>query len=84
MKEKLYSIFKRGLKISIKILLMLSFFAFLIVPFLHKLLDEVIAKCIWYPSCAIFIISFVSSVCKIEHKNKKSLIANKKQYILKH
>lgn len=73
MKEKLYSIFKRCLKISIKILLMLLFLAFLIVPFLHKLLDGIIAKCIWYPSCAIFIISFVSSVCKIEQKNKKTI-----------
>lgn len=73
MREKIYNIFKKSLNVFLKIVIILSSLLFFIIPFLNKLLDEVVANCIWYPSCAIFVFSLVKSVRKTESENKKNI-----------
>lgn len=59
---------KKALKISAKALIAIIgiavTLAFIVVPFLHIKIDAVIAKCIWYPSCVLFVVSAVATVFK--------------------
>ena len=44
---------------------------FIAVPFLHNKINDVVAKCIWYPSCLLFVASAIATVFKKPKKTSK-------------
>ena len=56
-------------KIVILLFLLCVFSVFVVVPFLHNLMNHLLAQCLWYPACAIFLIFSTKAL-----KNDKSLL----------
>ena len=66
---------KKALKISVKVLIAIigiaATVAFIAVPFLHNKIDTIVAKIIWYPSCALFVASVIATIFKKPKKLSK-------------
>lgn len=61
-KETAVKFFKstaKALRIPLRIALVL---AFVVIPFLHNKISNEVAKCIWYPTCALYIISDIANI----------------------
>lgn len=64
MKEKALRILKISAKVLVAIVGIVITVAFVAVPFLHNIMNNVVAKCIWYPSCLLFVASAIATVFK--------------------
>lgn len=49
-----------------------SLLSFVVVPFLHGKLNDVVAQCIWYPSCVLFLGFAISNALSKPRKNTES------------
>ena len=67
-KKVMSNIFKICGRVSMVTLGIASLGAFLVIPFLHNYIDHTWAQWIWYPACAIFV---VSAVIDSHSTNKK-------------
>ena len=67
-KQTIANIFKTCGRISIATLGIASLAAFIVIPFLHNSIDRTWAQWIWYPACAIFV---VSAILDFNSPNKK-------------
>lgn len=67
-KKVMTNILKMCGRVSIVTLEIASLGAFLVIPFLHNYIDHTWAQWIWYPACAIFV---VSAVIDSHSTNKK-------------
>lgn len=67
-KKVLTNIFKMCGRVSMVTLGLASLGAFLVIPFLHNYIDHTWAQWVWYPACAIFI---VSAILDSHNTNKK-------------
>ena len=67
-KKVMANIFKICGRVSMATLKIASLEAFLVIPFLHNYIDHTWAQWIWYPACAIFV---VSTVIDSHSTNKK-------------
>ena len=63
-KEKVLKILKISAKVMITIIGIAALLAFVVVPFLHSKMNDVVAKIVWYPSCVLFVVSAVATVFK--------------------
>lgn len=63
-KEKTLKILKISAKALMAIIWIAIAVAFIAIPFLHNKMNDVVAKCIWYPSCLLFIASAIATVFK--------------------
>lgn len=63
-KEKVLKILKISAKVIIAIIGIAALLAFVVVPFLHSKINNVVAKFVWYPSCVLFIISAITIIFK--------------------
>lgn len=63
-KEKALRILKISAKVLVAIVGIALTVAFIAVPFLHNIMNDVVAKCIWYPSCLLFVASAIATVFK--------------------
>ena len=63
-KEKALKILKISSKVIIAIISIAALLAFVVVPFLHSKIKDVVAKFVWYPSCVLFVVSAVATVFK--------------------
>lgn len=63
-KEKALKILKISAKVMIAIIGIAALLAFVVVPFLHSKINDVVAKFVWYPSCVLFVVSAVATVFK--------------------
>lgn len=63
-KEKTLKILRISAKVLIAIIGIAITVAFIAVPFLHNIIDAVVAKCIWYPASILFIASSIINVLK--------------------
>ena len=68
-KQTIANIFKTCGRISIATLGIASLAAFIVIPFLHNCIDHTWAQWIWYPACAIFV---VSAILDSHSTNKKT------------
>ena len=48
---------------------LVALLSFVIIPFLHGKLNDVVAQCIWYPSCVLFLIFAISNAFSKQGKN---------------
>jgi hypothetical protein len=46
--------------------------SFVVIPFLHGKLNDVVAQCIWYPSCVLFLGFAISNALSKPRKNTES------------
>lgn len=69
LKSVLSKVFKVCKKVLTAVVGVSSFIAFLIVPFLNNCIDHTLAKWIWYPACAIFILS---AFLELHNSNKRT------------
>ena len=67
LKSVLSKVFKVCKKVLTAVVGISSLIAFLVVPFLNNCIDHTLAKWIWYPACAIFILSAILEL----HNSKK-------------
>lgn len=67
-KERFINIFKIIISIIWRIIGIVAIISFVIVPFLHKIINHIFAQWIWYSSCAIFLLLLL-----IGTKNNKTL-----------
>lgn len=67
-KKVMTNILKMCGRVSIVTLGIASMGAFLVIPFLHNYIDHTWAQWIWYPACAIFV---VSAILDSHNTNKK-------------
>ena len=58
-KGVILTVLKAFKKIVIAIVGIASLIAFLVVPFLHNCIDHTLAQWIWYPACALFVVSVI-------------------------
>ena len=58
-KEKALKILKISAKVIVAIIGIAALLAFVVVPFLHSKINDVVAKFVWYPSCVLFVVSVV-------------------------
>ena len=63
-KEKALQILKISAKVLVATVGIALTVAFVAVPFLHNIMNDVVAKCIWYPSCLLFVTSAIVTVFK--------------------
>lgn len=63
-KEKALKILKISAKVIVAIIGIAALLAFVVVPFLHSKINDVVAKFVWYPSCVLFVVSAVATVFK--------------------
>ena len=63
-KEKALKILKISAKVLIAIIGIAITVAFIAVPFLHNQINDIVAKCIWYPSCLLFVAFAIATVFK--------------------
>ena len=63
-KEKALKILKISAKVIVAIIGIAALLAFVVVPFLHSKINDVVAKFAWYPSCVLFVVSAVATVFK--------------------
>ena len=63
-KEKALKILKISAKVIVAIIGIAALLAFVVVPFLHSIINDVVAKFVWYPSCVLFVVSAVATVFK--------------------
>ena len=63
-KETALKILKISAKVIIAIIGIAALLAFVVVPFLHSKINDVVAKFVWYPSCVLFVVSAVATVFK--------------------
>ena len=63
-KEKALKILKISAKAMITIIGIAALLAFVVVPFLHSKMNDVVAKIVWYPPCVLFVFSAVATVFK--------------------
>ena len=63
-KEKVLKILKISAKVIVAIIGIATLLAFVVVPFLHSKINDVVAKFVWYPSCVLFVVSAVTTVFK--------------------
>lgn len=63
-KEKALKILKISVKVLIVIIGIAITVAFIAVPFLHNQINDIVAKCIWYPSCLLFVAFAIATVFK--------------------
>lgn len=63
-KEKALKILKISSKVIIAIIGIAALLAFVVVPFLHSKINDVVAKFVWYPSCVLFVVSAVTTIFK--------------------
>jgi hypothetical protein len=49
-----------------------ALFSFVVIPFLHGKLNDVVAQCIWYPSCVLFLGFAISNALSKPRKNTES------------
>ena len=63
-KEKVLKILKISAKVIVAIIGIAALLAFVVVPFLHSKINDVVAKFVWYPSCVLFVVSAVTTVFK--------------------
>ncbi len=63
-KEKALKILKISAKVIVAIIGIATLLAFVVVPFLHSKINDVVAKFVWYPSCVLFVVSAVATVFK--------------------
>ena len=70
-KEKALKILKISAKVLVAIIGIAITVAFIAVPFLHNEINDIVAKCIWYPSCILFVASAITAVFKKPKKPSK-------------
>ena len=70
-KEKALKILKISAKVLIAIIGIAITVAFIVIPFLHNQINDIVAKCIWYPSCLLFVASAIATVFKKPKKPSK-------------
>lgn len=63
-KEKALKILKISARVLIAIIGIAITVAFIAVPFLHNQINDIVAKCIWYPSCLLFVAFAIATVFK--------------------
>ena len=63
-KEKALKILKISAKALVAIIGIAITFAFIAIPFLHNKINDIVAKCVWYPSCLLFVASAITTVLK--------------------
>ena len=63
-KEKALKILKISAKTLVSIMGIAITVAFIAVPFLHNQINDIVAKCIWYPSCLLFVAFAITTVFK--------------------
>lgn len=63
-KEKALKILKISVKVLIVIIGIAITVAFIAVPLLHNQINDIVAKCIWYPSCLLFVAFAIATVFK--------------------
>ena len=73
-KEKALKILKISAKVTVAIIGIAALLAFVVVPFLHSKINDVVAKFVWYPSCVLFVVSAVATVFKKPKTPSKYLI----------
>lgn len=69
LKSVLSKVFKVCKKVLTAVVGISSLIAFLVVPFLNNCIDHTLAKWIWYPACAIFILS---AFLELHNSNKRT------------
>lgn len=74
-KENVSKFFFFFIKILKKIIAISSLITFFVVPFLHNQIDGVVAKCVWYPSLALFIL------CSVVYMRKKAKESSPKRLL---
>ena len=67
LKSVLSKVFKVCKKVLTAVVGISSLIAFLVVPFLNNCIDHTLSKWIWYPACAIFILS---AILELHNSNK--------------
>ena len=70
-KEKLLKILKIAAKVLKTIVGGALILAFIIVPFQHNIINGVVAKCIWYPVCVLFVVFSIVDAFKTPRKPAK-------------
>ena len=63
-KEKAIKALKISAKVIVAIIGIAALLAFVVVPFLHSKINDVVAKFVWYPSCVLFVVSAVTTIFK--------------------
>ena len=63
-KEKALKILKISVKVLIVIIGIAITVAFIAVPLLHNQINDIVAKCIWYSSCLLFVTSAIATAFK--------------------
>ena len=63
-KEKVLKILKISVKVLIVIIGIAITVAFIAVPFLHNQINDIVAKCIWYPACLLFVAFAIATAFK--------------------
>lgn len=64
LKETVAKILKISAKVLIATIVIAITVAFIAVPFLHNQINDIVAKCIWYPSCLPFVAFAIATVFK--------------------
>lgn len=70
-KSAIWAVLKICGKITKAVVGLVSLAAFLVVPFLHNYIDHIWAQWIWYPACAIFIVSAIFDSRNADKKPSK-------------
>ena len=73
-KEKTLKILKISAKVLIAIIGIAITVAFIAIPFLHNQINDIVAKCIWYPSCLLFVASAIATLFKKPKTPSKYLL----------
>ena len=64
LKETVAKFLKISAKVLIATIVIAIAVAFIAIPFLHNKMNDVVAKCIWYSSCLLFVTSAIATAFK--------------------